>query len=246
MLRRGWSPQDQPPSAVRRNSRHHRQMPLMPPSELTDLFAPFDSGDLELLASFVRGVDELHSSRFGRNLSGLGSPPVLSGVRRRLGGGGSGVIRVQHASTEARAAIFAVCRRLREEHEYASLHQACGRLRGSTKRKGTTAATELGYRIDGLRRRLRDAGSKPALVGAAVTDQAGKREYVTRKQVLELAEYGHHFHQDNADLRRDWLALPQPLLEPSVDEALRVAAEAALALYPLAAAVLEEPALRRR
>lgn len=216
------------------------------PARLADAFAPLDSHDRECLGAFVRSVQELRASRFGHNLDKLGQRPKITRLVRRPGGGGSGLINVRSAAPEARAAVFAVVRRLRDEHEYGSLHQACGVLRGATKRRGTKPAIELGYRIEALRRGLRDARNRPAPVGASVTDAEGSRTYMNRNEIIELAEYGHHFHQGNAILRRDWLNLPTQLLEPSIDEALRVAAESAIAVYPLASAVLEDPALVRR
>jgi len=63
-------------------------------------------------------------------------------------------------------------------------------------------------------------------------------------EVRDLAEYGYHFHQDDPVKRRDWLSVPASLLDSSVDEALRAAIEAALAIYPITEAVLRDPALR--
>jgi hypothetical protein len=89
-------------------------------------------------------------------------------------------------------------------------------------------------------------GKKTRVLEPVIRDEDGERSYATREQIFELAEYGQHFHQGDEVLRRDWKFLPEPLLEPSVDEALRVAAEAALALGPIVRAVLDELALRRR
>jgi len=170
---------------------------LETPQNLTEVFAPFNSADLELLAAFAANLEELQQSRFGQRLDKLGDRPQITEIVRFPGGGGKGKVRVRHAPHEMRAAIFAVARRLRLEHEYGSLHQACSVLKSSAKRSRTPAGAELAARIEAAR-------------------------------------------------RRDWKSLPEPLLEPSVDEALRVAAEAALALGPIVKAVLDEPGLRRR
>lgn len=219
---------------------------LETPQNLTEVFAPFNSADLELLAAFAANLEEPQQSRFGQRLDKLGDRPQITELVRFPGGGGKGKVRVRHAPHEMRAAIFAVARRLRLEHEYGSLHQACSVLKGSAKRSGTPAGAELAARIEAARRRIRVTGKEKASVGAVIRDEDGERSYATREQIFELAEYGQHFHQNNEVLRRDWKSLPEPLLEPSVDEALRVAAEAALALGPIVKAVLDEPALRRR
>lgn len=221
-------------------------MALPIPDNLSGVFAPFDSGDLEVLDSFAGNVEELQESRFGRNLEKLGQRPVVTQMQRRPGGGGSGLVRVRHASPESRASVFAVARRLKLEHEYGSFHQACGVLKSSTKRNGSTAATNLRNRIEAARRRIRSVAQEPASVGIVVTEGSSQRSYSTRDEISELAEYGHHFHQGDEELRGDWNALPKPLLEPSIDEALRATAEAALSIAPLVKAVLTDPILRLR
>lgn len=221
-------------------------MRLDPPDDLSEVFDCFDSAQLERLAAFAENVEELQAMSFARNLDKLGGRPKVTALRRRPGGGGFGLLNVRSASHEARASVFAVIRRLRSEHEFGSLAQACGVLRGAARRRGSDDATWLSWRIDALRKRLRDAEHREAVVGATVTDADGSRSYLSREQVTELVEYGQHFHQGDDTLRRDWRSLPTALMEPSIDDALRVTAEGALALYPLATAVLDDPALLRR
>jgi hypothetical protein len=217
---------------------------LKVPAKLADVFAPFGSEELEVLASFAATVRELQGSRFGRNLEKLGHPPRITDVYRRPEGGGFGKLRMTHAAPEMRNAIFAASRRLRTESEFGSFHQACRILKSSTKRRGTDEGTALRHRLEAASRRVRDASSGTAAVAAEITDEKGKRSYTTREEVRELAEYGHHFHQGDSVLRRDWLSVPASLLDSSVDEALRAAIEAAIAIYPIAEAVLRDPALR--
>lgn len=214
------------------------------PARLSDVFAPFESEDLEVLASFAATVRELQESRFGRNLEKLGRPPRVTDVYRHPEGGGIGKLQMTHAAPEMRNAIFAASRRLRTESEFGSFHQACRVLKSSTKRRRTDEGTALRHRLEAATRRVRDASSGIAAVAAEIRDEDGKRSYTTREEVRELAEYGHHFHQENAVLRRDWLSVPASLLDSSVDEALRAAIEAAIAIFPITEAVLRDPTLR--
>lgn len=221
-------------------------MTLPTPEHLSEIFAPFDSAELELLASFVGNVREIKDSRFGERLEDLGDRPQVIIDHRNPGGGGHGRVRVLNATPEMRAAIFAAARRLRTEHEFGSLNRACGVLIGSIKRRGSANAEQLRLRIEVARRRLRQIEASPGAVEFRVREGEAVREYSTREQLTNLAEYGFHFHQGDRELRTDWNALPKPLIEPSVDEALRAATEAALAALPLAEAVLAEPALLSR
>ncbi len=219
-------------------------MALPVPDKLSTVFAPFKSQDIEVLASFAETVCELQESRFGRNLERLGLPPRITDMYRHPQGGGFGKLRLTHAAPELRDAIFAASRRLRTESEFGSFQQACAALKRSTKQRGTEEGTMLRYRLEAASRAIRDASSKPATVAARISEGDDKRSYTTREEVRGLAEYGHHFHQDDAVLRRDWNSVPASLLEPSVDEALRAAIEAAIAIYPITEAVLRDPELR--
>jgi hypothetical protein len=210
----------------------------------SDVFAPFSSDDLERLDSFHEAVDELRSSRFVSCLSDVGQAPTVHSLRRHPAGGGTGLLRTQHASRDSRNAVFAAVRRLRTEHEFGSAPQVCNILRGSTKRRGTDAATKLGYRIEFAKRRFRDAATEDSTIALHVTRDGATRRYETHEAVLELDEYGRHFHQNDHNLRRDRLSIPEPLLAPAVDGALRATAEVALALDGFVEMVMADPSLR--
>jgi len=154
------------------------------------------------------------------------------------------MLRTRHASQEARNAVLAAMRRLRSEHEFGSAPRVCTILRGSTKRRGTDEATELGNRIRLVSRRFRDAPTERSVVGFSFKEDDVTRSYETHKAVLALDEYGRHFHQDDATLRRDRLAIPEPLLAPAIDGAIRAAAEVALVIDGFVELVLNDPSLR--
>jgi hypothetical protein len=210
----------------------------------SDVFAPFLLEDVEKLYSFREAVDDLRSSRFGRQLDALGKAPTVHGLRRHGSGGGTGLLRTTHASQEAQDAVIAAVRRIRTEHEFGSAPQVCNVLRGSTKRRQTEAAMILGFKIEAVRRRFRDMPTKESTVSLSVTGDGTTRKYETHEAILRLVEYGRHFHQNDRTLRKDRLAIPEPLLAPTVDGALRAVAEIALALDEIVEPALADPSLR--
>lgn len=221
---------------------HLTQAPVV---DVRRAFEPLDADDLEVLDLFLVDAELVGQSRFARHLDHLGERPRLTIDRRYPMGGGKGRIRITSVSSGVRLEAFPTLRKLRTESNWTSLAAVRKLLHRRARRVGTIEAEQLVAWLAGLKVHIRQASQGPALVGFRVTDARSTREYETSGKVLSLVQNGSVFHNEK-EPRRDLEALPGPLLDPVVDDALRQVAEITLALGHLVLQVVREPALRRR
>lgn len=209
------------------------------------LLAPLDAVDIEELVWFHQDVESLRQSRFASRLEELGDSPTLRVLRRYPTGGGEGVIRVRASHPEVRGAVFAVLRKLRTDHEPASITRTAKILSRAAHRRATTESDTLTAELRTYKRRLRDADQSRAAVGFVVTDEEGRRPYETTGSIVDLVQNGRVFHSAR-EKRRDLDAIVPSLADPSVDRGLRFVAEIAFDLDDFVALVVAAPELVAR
>ena len=208
-------------------------------------FDSFESDEVEVLDIFLGDAAIVSESRFANHLKRLGERPKLTIDRQFPGGGGEGRIHVTAASRGVRHEAFPVLRKLRTESNYASLAAVRNLLHKHSRNRDNKDAREIVGWLKELKVLIRKASHGEALIAFRVTDEGTAREYNTTGEVLNLVQNGSVFHNEPRPLR-DLRALPEPLVDPVVDDGLRQVAELTLALASLVLRVASEPALRRR
>lgn len=214
-----------------------------PPVQAHLAFEPFDSDGLELLHVFLHDARTVSESSFATHLPQLGERPQVFVDGRYLGGGGYGRIRTTSVSEAVRAEVFPTLRKLRTESNWASAAATRNLMHRQAAALRNDGAAALVPWLREVKRRIREANRQSALVAFRVSHKEdAMRTYETTGEVLDLVQNGRVFHNER-DLRRDLEALPQPILDPVVDDGLRQIAEIALALAVLAHAIVAEPRL---